>query len=112
MIFGKTGKAKRTHGAIKSRLVELIDFGSKMSWIDGGSEPTTVTDSNFAPTRLFTLRSKNSAAYKGLSALLLRDGGLDLLTGEAVDLQIYFDDKIDIHHIFPREYCRRAGIEV
>ena len=97
-------------GSIETRFAK--DLPDVLSWIDGGPEPTTVTDSNFAPTRLFTLRSKNSAAYKGLSMLLLRDGGLDLLTGEAVDLQIYFDDKIDIHHIFPREYCRKAGIEV
>lgn len=97
-------------GSIETRFAK--DLPDVLAWIDGGPEPTTVTDSNFAPTRLFTLRSKNSAAYKGLSTLLLRDGGHDLLTGEAIDVQMYFDDKIDIHHIFPREYCRRAGIEV
>jgi hypothetical protein len=97
-------------GATETRFAK--DLPDVVAWIEGGSEPTTVTDSNFAPTRLFTLRSKNSAAYKGLNTLLLRDGGLDLLTGEAVDLLIYFADQIDIHHIFPREYCRKAGIEV
>jgi hypothetical protein len=97
-------------GSIETRFAK--DLPDVLSWIDGGPEPTTITDSNFAPTRLFTLRSKNSAAYKGVSALLLRDGGLDLLTGEAIDVLIYYNDKIDIHHIFPREYCRRAGIEV
>jgi len=97
-------------GSIETRFAK--DLPDVLVWIDGGPEPTTVVDSNFAPTRLFTLRSKNSAAYKGLSTLLLRDGGFDLLTGEAVDLQLYFDDNVDIHHIFPREYCRKAGIEV
>jgi hypothetical protein len=97
-------------GAIETRFAK--DLPDVLAWIDGGPEPTTVIDSNFAPTRLFTLRSKNSAAYKGLSILLQRDGGLDFRTGEAIDVQMYFDDKIDIHHIFPREYCRRAGIEV
>jgi hypothetical protein len=24
---------------------------------------------------------------------------------------LYFDDKIDIHHIFPQEWCRKNGIE-
>ncbi len=97
-------------GSIETRFAK--DVPDVLTWIDGGPEPTTVTDSNFAPTRLFTLRSKNSAAYKGLSILLQRDGGLDLRTGEAIDVQMYFDDKIDIHHIFPREHCRKAGIEV
>jgi|SRR5579863_572891 len=97
-------------GAIETRFAK--DLPDVVAWVEGGPEPTTVSDSNFAPTRLFTLRSKNSAAYKGLSTLLLRDGGYDLLTGEAVDLLIYFTDRIDIHHIFPREYCKRVGIEV
>lgn len=97
-------------GAIETRFAK--DIPDVLAWIDGGLEPTTVTDSNFAPTRLFTLRSKNSAANKGLSTLMQLDGGLDLRTGEVIDVQMYFDDKIDIHHIFPREYCKRAGIEV
>ena len=97
-------------GATETRFAK--DVPDVLDWIEGGPEPTTVTDSNFAPTRLFTLRSKNSAAYKGLSILLQRDGGLDFRTGEAIDVQMYFDDKIDIHHIFPREYCKKQAIEV
>jgi hypothetical protein len=96
-------------GSVETRFAK--DLPDVLSWISGGTEPTTVTDSNFAPTRLFTLRSRNSAAYKGLSVLLMRDGGLDFRTGEAIDVQVDFNGNIDIHHIFPREYCKKAGIE-
>lgn len=82
-----------------------------LAWIDGGLEPDTITDANFSPARLLGLRTRNSAAYKGLYALLLRDRGLDFRTGEAIDSQMYFDDKIDIHHIFPQRWCRNNGIE-
>jgi hypothetical protein len=87
------------------------DLPEVLAWIDGGLEPDTITDANFSPARLLGLRTRNSAAYKGLYALLLRDGGLDFRTGEAIDSQMYFDDKIDIHHIFPQRWCRNNGIE-
>ena len=57
------------------------------------------------------LKTRNSAAYKGLYALLLKEGGLDFRSGETINQQSYFDEKIDIHHIFPQQWCRNNGIE-
>jgi hypothetical protein len=62
-------------------------------------------------TRFGTDLYRNSAAYKGLCALLMRDDCLDFRTGEAINVQMYFDDKIDLHHIFPKEWCKQNGIE-
>lgn len=95
-------------GAIETRFAR--DLMEVLSWIQGGSEPSTIQDANFVPTRLVTLRTRNSAAYKGISALLMRDGGLDFRTGEPLAAQFYFDDRVDIHHIFPRDWCQQAGI--
>jgi hypothetical protein len=95
--------------AIETRFAK--DLPELLAWIEGGSEPDTVTDANFAPARLLSLRSRNSAAYKGIYALLLRDGGLDFRTGEPTDLQMYFDDNIDIHHIFPQKWCRENKLD-
>lgn len=95
--------------AVETRFTR--DLPEVVSWIRGGGEPATVSEANFAPRRLRTLRSRNSAAYKGLSAVLMRDGGLDFRTGDRIDLQIYFDDKLDIHHIFPQDWCRKHHIE-
>ena len=41
----------------------------------------------------------------------MRDGGRDFRTGEPIAAQTIFDDKIDIHHIFPEKWCKTAGIE-
>jgi hypothetical protein len=94
--------------AVESRFAK--DLPEVLHWIASGPEPDTVSEANFAPSRLFTLRSRNSAAYKGLHASLLRDGALDFATGEPIDVQMYFADSIDIHHIFPQRWCQDNGI--
>jgi hypothetical protein len=94
--------------AIESRFAK--DLPEVVAWIGGGNDPTTITDSNFAATRLLTLRTRNSAAYKGLYALLLRDGGQDFRTGVPIEAQQYFEERIDIHHIFPRAWCVKQDI--
>ena len=96
-------------GAIESRFAR--DLAEVVEWIEGNLEPSTIIDANFAPTRLLTLRSRNSAAYKGMHALLMRDGAQDFRTGEPIHVQMYFDDQIDIHHIFPQDWCRKKEIE-
>ena len=88
------------------------DLPEVLSWIrDGGPEPGTIYDAEFAPARLLTLRTRNSAAYKGVYALLLREGARDWMTGELSSIQNYFDESIDIHHVFPQRWCREQGIE-
>ncbi len=96
-------------GSIETRFAK--DLPEVLSWVDGGPEPATIVDANFAPARLLTLRTRNSAAYKGLYAILMRDGGLDFRSGEPIDVQTYFDDKIDIHHIFPQDWCKGKPID-
>jgi hypothetical protein len=87
------------------------DLPEVISWIDGGPEPRTIDDANFAPERLLTLQTRRSAAYRGLYVMLLREGARDFRTGEPSTLQSYFDEAIDIHHIFPRKWCRDQGKE-
>jgi len=94
--------------AVESRFAR--DLPEVIAWIDGGPEPSTVQQSTFAVQRLPGLRSRNSAAYKGLYALLMREGAQDMRTGDPIELQTYFDDSIDIHHIFPRKVCDEMAI--
>ena len=97
-------------GAIESRFAR--DLPEVTALVCGEAvEPTTITESNFQAGRLLTLRTRNSAAYKGLYALLMRDGGADFRTGEPIAAQTVFDDEIDIHHIFPKRWCNTADIE-
>lgn len=117
----RRGRADERDDSIDLRL-ELRDLGDEpaffgqrvdlVAWIrDGGPEPSTVADANFVSTRLLTLRTRNSAAYKGIHALLLLEGGLDFRTGDTIDIQTYFDEKIDIHHVFPQKWCKDASID-
>ena len=56
------------------------------------------------------MRSRQSAAYKGLYALLMRDGAKDFRTGDTIQLATYFNDQVDIHHIFPQGWFKDLGI--
>lgn len=97
-------------GAIESRFAR--DLPEVVAMVrDEAAEPITIQESSFQANRLLTLRTRNSSAYKGLYALLMRDGGRDFRTGEPIEAQTFFDDKIDIHHIFPEKWCKTAGIE-
>jgi hypothetical protein len=97
-------------GAIESRFAR--DLPEVVAMVRGDAvEPITIQDSSFQANRLLTLRTRNSSAYKGLYALLMRDGGRDFRTGEPIEAQTFFDDKIDIHHIFPERWCKTAGID-
>lgn len=87
------------------------DLPQVLAWVDGGPEPDSISDAHFTPERILTLRMRNSAAYKGLACLLMQDGGLDFRSGVPIDIQLYFDDRMDIHHLFPQEWCRKHGID-
>lgn len=87
------------------------DLPEAVDWIlRGGPEPTTVADAHFPAMRLRTLRTRNSAAYKGLNALLLHNGARDFRTGERIEISHYLEESVDIHHIFPKAYCQQIGI--
>lgn len=90
--------------AVESRFAR--DLAEVPDWARGGAvEPLTVTEATFTAERLSRLKSRGSAAYKGIYALLMRDGGLDFRSGVPIEHQTYFDDRIDIHHIFPQKWC-------
>ena len=88
-----------------------FDLPQVVDWIENnGPEPDTIYDANFFPSRLHTLRTRNSAAYKGVYALLMEDETKDWLSATKIDLITYFSESIDIHHIFPVTWCERNGI--
>ena len=95
-------------GANESRFA--MDMQDVVAWVDGGTEPRTVRDANFAPTRLLSLQTRLAAAYKGLAALLMKHGGRDFVSGTPIDLNTYFNNAIDIHHIFPRAWCEHQRL--
>ena len=95
--------------AIETRFAN--DFMEVRSWVEGGEEPETVREANFQADRLDTMRSRLSAAYKGLHALLMSRGARDLRSGAAMDDTVFWDENVDIHHVFPKDWCKKSGIE-
>jgi hypothetical protein len=87
-----------------------IDLPEVLQWISGGPEPRTIRDASFAPTRLLSLQSRLAAAYKGIAALLMKTGSKDFISGTAIDLNTYFNNAVDIHHIFPRKWCEEQKL--
>jgi hypothetical protein len=87
-----------------------MDLPDVVQWIEGGTEPRTVRDASFAPTRLLSLQSRLAAAYKGLAALLMKHGSRDFVSGTPIDLNTYFNNAIDIHHVFPRAWCEAKNL--
>jgi hypothetical protein len=86
------------------------DLPDVVAWIREGDEPRTIQEAQFAPGRLDTLRTRGSAAYKGIYALLMKRQARDWRSGELMTVTTYFDDYVDIHHIFPQAWCEKQGI--
>ncbi|MBD3886218.1 DUF262 domain-containing protein [Phormidium tenue FACHB-886] len=99
-------------GAVETRMA--LDIQELMEWVKGNNqEPATIRDANFQPNRLETLRSRNSAAYKGISTLVQREGAKDFFWKSTIrDLAEtdWEDNRLDIHHIFPKKWCEGKGI--
>lgn len=93
---------------IESRFAK--DIMEVPAWLQGGPEPSTVLDGVFRADRLQTMRTRLSAAYKGIHALLMREGARDFRSGQKFDATVFFDEAVDIHHIFPRAWCEGQKI--
>jgi hypothetical protein len=83
------------------------------AWATGDSEsqPLTVTDAQFAESRLYTLRTRRSAAYKGIYNLIIATGAKDWMKDVSFDKVEYKALATDIHHIFPQRWSVTNGID-
>ncbi|MCD8347123.1 MAG: DUF262 domain-containing protein [Lachnospiraceae bacterium] len=69
----------------------------------------TINSAYFSATRLISLQTRNSAAYKGIMALVYRESCRDFVKGTTMDIVKSMDEAPDIHHIFPEAYCIQQG---
>jgi hypothetical protein len=95
--------------AVESRIAR--DFTEVPAWLQGGPEPSTVSETMFRADRLKTMRMRLSAAYKGVNALLMKEGAQDFRSGQEFDHTVFFGENVDIHHIFPQDWCKKQGIK-
>ncbi len=91
--------------AVETRIAR--DFMEVPAWLNDGPEPLTVSETMFRADRLKTMRMRLSAAYKGVNALLMKVGAQDFHSGQKFDHIMFFDENVDIHHVFPQDWCRK-----
>ena len=97
-------------GAVESRMAN--DVAELLEWFaDDSKLPRTVSDANFSPDRLDKLQSRLSAAYKGINMLVLREGAKDFFWKAEIKELDQEDIALDIHHIFPQDWCEKHGIK-
>lgn len=95
--------------AVDTRIAR--DFMDVPVWLKGGPEPSTVSETIFRADRLKTMRMRLSAAYKGINALLMKEGAQDFRSGQRFDHIVFFGENVDIHHIFPQDWCKQQNIK-
>ncbi len=71
----------------------------------------TVNAAFFSATRLLTLQTRLSAAYKGIMALIYKEQCHDFMNDTTMDIVNSLTEAPDIHHIFPEAYCEKQGID-
>ena len=87
------------------------DLPELVAWImEAGPKPRSVEEAIFQQDRLYSLRTRLSAAYKAVHALLMRHGCQDFISGKGFELMTFYNDKVDVHHVFPQAWCKKAGI--
>lgn len=97
-------------GAVETRIAN--DLEDLLAWIGGkGEAPRTVYEAAFQSNRLLTLRSRLSAAYKGLNVLVQREGARDFFWKARIQELDLEEIALDIHHIFPKAWCDANGIK-
>jgi hypothetical protein len=97
-------------GTVDSRFTR--DVEQMVGWIRGGRVPESVQDARFVETRLRTMQTRNSAAYKGVFALLLQQECTDwFYSDKPLDGNLLADYKVDIYQVFPQQWCDKHGID-
>ena len=97
-------------GAVETRIAN--DVEELLQWIEEDSDqPRTVVEAAFQPDRLDRLTSRLSAAYKGINILVLRGGAEDFFWKANIHDLDAEEVNLDIHHIFPQDWCKTKGIE-
>jgi hypothetical protein len=89
-----------------------LDLQEVLEWVANSqaAEPRVIQEAGFNASRLDSLRSRGSAAYRGLYVLLQRQGAMDFFWKARIVELDRDDTKLDIHHIFPRKWCVAQGI--
>ncbi|MFD8511752.1 DUF262 domain-containing protein [Streptomyces antimycoticus] len=97
-------------GSTESRFTR--DVEQLIGWIRGeeGSIPDTIAEAAFLDDRLDSLTTRNSAAYKGIYALLVKQGAVDWYFTEApLTAGRLIEYNVEVRQIFPKGWIAKNG---
>ncbi len=94
-------------GSTESRFTR--DVEQLVSWVNGpGGPPDTITEAVFVADRLNSLTTRNSAAYKGIHSLLIKQGAVDWFHTDApINAGTLLEHHVEIRQIFPKAWFAR-----
>jgi len=104
-VFGQAYEKAPNSQAIK-------DYGELKVWFSGGKVPDTVERFAFKSELLRETTPRQRAVYRGVIALILRNGARDFHSGTRITARMMLEQKIDDHHVFPRGFLADERIEV
>lgn len=82
-------------------------------WAGGAAvaPPGTVSEALFQERRLYTLKTRQSAAYKGIYALIIGTAAKDWIKDVTFSRVQYKTLQTDIHHIFPEKWSKDRNLD-
>lgn len=104
-VFGQAYEKAPNSQAVK-------DFSELKSWFTGGSPPQTVSQFSFDVNLLRQTTPRQRALYRGVIALILRNGALDFHSGNPMTAASIMERKIEDHHIFPQAFLAKYPSDV
>jgi hypothetical protein len=96
-------------GSVESRFTR--DVEQLVAWVNGSpTEPDTIGEAAFLAERLNTLTTRNSAAYKGIQALIIKQGAIDWSHPEQpMTASFVVGQGVAIRQIFPASWVSKHG---
>lgn len=87
-----------------------LDIPEVVAWLKGApKEPRSVT-STFVHEHKFISMKSGSMFQNALTASMLKVSPVDFATGHKVDAHVYAEGQYDLHHIFPKKWCKDNDI--
>lgn len=80
------------------------DVGELRRWFEGGEPPVSVKGFEFDPGQLRETTTRQRALFRGVLAAVVRHGARDFHRVERLDPKLLEEERIDVHHVFPRRF--------
>jgi len=105
--FYSTSLGEYYNSSTETRVAQ--DIEELVQWLEKtrDEQPRCLSHPQFNASRLNDLKSKASAPFRAMFSLMMREGSLDLCTGQTINEKLFFSDEVELRHIFPKSWLRK-----